>query len=193
MKKAIFLDRDGTLIENIPNNADPQKVRLAPFAIEALQQLQEKNYLLIVISNQPGIALGIFTENEMHRMNRQVADLLWRGKIMLEDVYCCMHHKNGIIPKYAKNCECRKPRPGLLLQASKDHDIDLSSSWMIGDILDDVEAGARAGCQTILIDNGNETEWKNGSFRTPHFVVKDLWQAAGIIEQTVKNERLERL
>lgn len=190
MKKAIFLDRDGTLIVDVPYNADPGKVRLAPFALETLRTLKMYNYLLILITNQSGIALGYFTEKDLQAINRKIAALLSGSSVVLDDIYHCPHHPDGIVSRFKKLCNCRKPMPGLIQRAAREHDIDLSASWMIGDILDDVEAGTRAGCMTILIDNGNETEWKKNYYRIPHFVVQDLRQAAGIIEQTMNNEKL---
>ena len=88
-------------------------------------------------------------------------------------MYYCPHYPDGKIQKYKIECDCRKPKPGLILQAAREHDIDLSNSWMIGDILNDVEAGNRAGCKTILLDNGNETEWIWNEIRTPAFIVNN--------------------
>lgn len=186
MKKAVFLDKDGTLIENVHYNADPGKVRLAPFATSALKQLQENGYLLIVITNQSGIALGFFTENDLQRVRAVICEMLEAEGVFLYDFYYCPHLPGAKLPAYATNCSCRKPAPGLLKRAAEEHDIDLANSWMIGDILDDVEAGNCAGCKTILIDNGNETEWVNGLKRAPGFVVENLKEAAAII---LKNER----
>jgi histidinol-phosphate phosphatase family protein len=102
----------------------------------------------------------------------------------MHDFYYCPHHPDGKVKLYARECECRKPKPGLLLRAARDWKIDLPSSWMIGDILDDVEAGRRAGCQTILLDNGHETEWRMDNVRQPHYRVKNIEQAAHIILST---------
>jgi histidinol-phosphate phosphatase family protein len=101
--------------------------------------------------------------------------------IYLDGFYYCPHHPNGIVPGYAAECECRKPRPGLLLKAANDMDIDLTSSWMIGDILNDVEAGTRAGCKTILINNDNETGWVSERTKVPEYKAKDLAEAARYI------------
>jgi D-glycero-D-manno-heptose 1,7-bisphosphate phosphatase len=193
MKRAIFLDRDGTLIENIPYNADPDKVKLTPFALEALHRLQAENYLLMLVSNQSGIALGYFSENDLQLVNKRIKDLLSPSRVELEATYYCMHYKEGPVTQYVKECECRKPRPGMLLQAAQEHNVDLSQSWMIGDILDDVEAGTRAGCKTILIDNGNETQWIRTRYRFPDFMARDLNQAADYIIQTNNDEQLGRV
>ncbi len=104
----------------------------------------------------------------------------------LHAVYACPHHPKGRVPEYTCACLCRKPMPGLLRRAAADHGVDLRRSWFVGDILDDVEAGRRAGCRTILIDNGNETQWvvdpRNPHLRTPDHVVRDLDAAARIID-----------
>jgi histidinol-phosphate phosphatase family protein len=96
----------------------------------------------------------------------------------IEGVYWCPHHPQGIVAEFTRVCECRKPAPGMLLRAAREHRLDLSRSWFIGDILDDVEAGRRAGCRSVLIDNGNETEWLRGPGREPDTVVRDMHEAA---------------
>ena len=99
----------------------------------------------------------------------------------LDGFYYCPHHPDGIVPRYAVACDCRKPEPGLIHPAAREHDLALGESWFIGDILDDVEAGRRAGCRTVLIDNGNETEWKRSPLRRPDLVARDLAEAAQFI------------
>ena len=106
--------------------------------------------------------------------------------IYLDAFYYCPHHPDGIVSGYDQECDCRKPEPGLLRKAADDMDIDLSRSWMIGDILNDVEAGNKAGCKSILINNGNETEWKPGSNRIPEYFAKDLADAAKFIVAATK-------
>ncbi len=98
--------------------------------------------------------------------------------VRLSGFYYCPHHPHGKIPEYAVDCFCRKPRPGLLQKAALEHEIDLASSWLVGDILHDIEAGNRAGCRTVLIDNGNEAEWDLSPRRQPEFIVKNVYEAA---------------
>jgi D,D-heptose 1,7-bisphosphate phosphatase len=193
MKKAIFLDRDGTVIENVHYNSDPEKVRLLPYASEALHRLQANDYLLVLVSNQSGVALGFFSEAELQKINERVSDLLSPSYVAFDDIYYCMHYKHGIVQQYVQDCDCRKPMPGMILQAAQEHEVDLSQSWMIGDILDDVEAGTRAGCKTILLDNGNETEWKRNRYRVPQYMVKDLMEAADVILKYGTDEAMDRL
>lgn len=179
--KAIFLDKDGTLIHDVPYNIDPARIELMPGAVQGLKMLQGAGYRLIVVSNQSGVARGYFAEAALMPVEERLRDLLARGGVLLDGLYYCPHHPQGRVAEYAIHCACRKPAPGLLLQAAQEHDLTLHSSWMIGDILDDVEAGRRAGCQTILIDNGNETEWELSPQRRPDHIVGDLVAAAQAI------------
>jgi D-glycero-D-manno-heptose 1,7-bisphosphate phosphatase len=183
MKKAVFIDKDGTLIKNIPWNVNTQLIEFEENAIASLQLLQESGYQLVLISNQPGIALGYFTEDAVIQVFRYLEHALNRQGITLNAWYYCPHDVNGIRQPYVKACYCRKPSPGLLLQAAMEMDIDLGRSWMIGDILHDTEAGNRAGCKTILLDNGNETEWELTKNREPSFICKNWKDAAGIIDR----------
>ena len=187
MKKAIFIDKDGTLIKNVPYNIDPELVQLELSVGKALQLLKENGYLLIVISNQDGIAKGFFTWNDLKKVNEAIQRLLAPFNIAIDAFYYCPHFKGGVIDTYAFDCDCRKPRPGLLLNAANENAIDLEGSWMIGDILNDVEAGNAAGCKTILLDNGNETEWILNEIRTPAFTVNNWKKIATTI---LSNEKV---
>ena len=178
MKRAVFLDKDGTLIENVPYNVDRRHIRLAPHAVDALLLLSGLGYELVLVSNQPGVALGRFPRGALLAVEEHLNDLFLAHGFKLAGCYWCPHHPEGTVPEYAFTCTCRKPLPGLLQAAAAELDIDLASSWMVGDILNDVEAGRRAGCRTILLDVGNETEWKHGLLRTPDFIACDLMQAA---------------
>jgi len=194
MKKAIFLDKDGTLIPDIPYNVDISKITLYEDAIHGLKLLQDEGFQLIVISNQPGIAYGSFTEREFIKVVDHITQMLTSEGIRLMDFYYCPHHPDGTVKGYNVVCECRKPLPGLLQMAAFEHHIDLTSSWMIGDILNDVEAGNRAGCRTILVDKGNETEWLAGEYRLPGFACRSINEAAQhIYRQQLINENLERV
>ena len=178
---AVFLDKDGTLIEDLPYNVDPDRIRLAPGAAEGLRLLHHAGYHLIVISNQSGVARGYFAEQALAAVAARLRGLLAAAGVPLAAVYYCPHHPDGAVPAYAVACDCRKPAPGLILRAAYDHSIDLARSWFIGDILHDIEAGRRAGCRTVLILNGNETEWDISPQRRPHHIAGDLATAAAII------------
>ena len=178
---AVFLDKDGTLIEDVPYNVDPDLIRLAPGAGVGLPLLHAAGYRLIVISNQSGVARGLFPEAALAGVEARLRALLADLGVPLAGFYYCPHHPEGSVDSYAVACACRKPEPGLILRAAHEHGIDLARSWFVGDILHDVEAGRRAGCRTVLIDNGNETEWLLSPQRLPHHLAADLAQAAHII------------
>lgn len=179
---AVFLDKDGTLIPDIPYNVDPNKIELTRGATQGLQLLDRAGYQLIVISNQSGVARGYFSESALSPVFQRLQQLLDPVNVTLTDFYYCPHYPSGIVGHYAIECDCRKPQPGLLLKAAEKHDLDLQRSWMIGDILNDVEAGRKAGCSTILINNGNETEWMLTPDRIPHYRAANLLEAARIIQ-----------
>jgi D-glycero-D-manno-heptose 1,7-bisphosphate phosphatase len=183
-KPAIFIDKDGTLIEDVPYNVDPRKIALTPHAGKSLLALQLAGYRIVVVSNQSGVARGMFDEADLGPVVVRLRRLLGNAGVRLDGFYYCPHHPAGSVAEYAFECDCRKPRPGMMRQAALDLDIEIARSWMIGDILDDVEAGHAAGCRSILIDNGNETEWLPGPLRTPDARVPDLAAAANLILAT---------
>jgi D-glycero-D-manno-heptose 1,7-bisphosphate phosphatase len=168
--RAVFLDKDGTLVDNVPYNVEPARIRLAPGAVEAVQRLAARGYRIIVVSNQPGVGLGYFEAAALGAVERHLQEIL----PALDGFYYCPHAPGA-------GCECRKPACGLLTRAAQEHAVDLGGSWMVGDILDDIEAGRRAGCRTVLIDNGNETEWDLSAARRPHRRAQGLAQAASLI------------
>ena len=168
--RAIFIDKDGTLVENVPYNVDPARIVLAPGAREAVAAFADAGYRVFVVSNQPGVALRKFAEKKLRGVEKRLRSLLPR----IDGFYWCPHAPDA-------GCACRKPAPGLLRRAAREHAIDLAASWMVGDILDDVEAGRSAGCRTVLLDNGNETEWQVTPERVPHHVAHHLAQAAALV------------
>lgn len=183
MQRAVFLDKDGTLIEDVPYNINVEKIRFAPYAFEALQQLNQLGFLLVIVTNQSGIARGYFGREEVENLHGYFSQVFDSIGIPLSGFYYCPHHPDAPAGEFSIDCDCRKPKPGMLRQAAHKLNIDLSASWMIGDILNDMEAGKSAGCNTILIDNGNETEWVLTPERQPDFTAADLKQAANIIKQ----------
>lgn len=187
-RRAVFLDKDGTLIKDVPYNVDPRRIELAPDAPAALRRLQTLGFELIVVTNQPGVALGYFPLTALAGVVRRLDELLAVCDVRLSGFYCCPHHPRAGQPGHGPACNCRKPAPGLLLRAAADRGIELAASWLVGDILDDVEAGRRAGCRTVLVDQGGETEWKRSPDREPDYIVGDLLEAAERIAANARRE-----
>lgn len=183
-RAAIFLDKDGTLIPDIPYNVDPSLITLSSGVIDGLIELQ-KYFTLVVVSNQSGVAKGLFEISALNKVEAKMTSLFDEQGIAIEGFYFCPHDPKGSISPYSIACDCRKPKPGMLLQAAESHNLDLSRSWMIGDILNDVQAGKSAGCKSILIDNGNETEWdlESNPERVPDFIAVDFKEAVAFITQ----------
>ncbi|MDB5815938.1 MAG: D-glycero-D-manno-heptose,7-bisphosphate 7-phosphatase 3 [Rhodocyclales bacterium] len=190
-KPAVFLDKDGTLLVDVPFNVDPDRMVLAERACHALHALGKLDVPLVVVSNQPGVAQGRFHEEALCAVGQRLDTFFRYSGARLAGFYYCPHHPEGTRDEYAIRCNCRKPRSGLLQRAAADLGVALEHSWMVGDILDDIEAGNRAGCTTILIDNGNETEWLSGPLRSPHFTFANIGEAAALIADTLSAYRLD--
>jgi len=150
--KAVFLDRDDTLIEDPGYINTPEQVKLLEGVPEALIQLKALGYKLIVVTNQSAVAHGIVTEKVLGEIHDRLKELLADKNAYLDRIYYCPYHPEGVVPKYRKESDLRKPSPGMLLKAADEMDIDLSQSWCVGNGSRDIEAGVRAGCKTILID-----------------------------------------
>ena len=150
--KAIFLDRDDTLIEDPGYISNPEQVKLLDGVPEALIQLKALGYKLIVVTNQSAVAHGIITEKALGEIHDRLKQLLAEKNAYLDRIYYCPYHPEGVVPKYSKESDWRKPSPGMLLKAAEEMDIDLDQSWSVGNSSRDIEAGVRAGCKTILID-----------------------------------------
>lgn len=177
--KAVFLDKDGTLIENVPYNVRPELIRLLPGVAEGLRALHAAGFRLIVVSNQSGVARGYFPETALIGVRDRLCELLAPADVPLTGFHYCPHHAGGSVAEFAFDCTCRKPQPGLIRLAASEHRIDLASSWMVGDILDDVEAGRRAGCRTVLIASAAPAE--TSPWRLPDHTAPDLEAAARFI------------
>jgi D-glycero-D-manno-heptose 1,7-bisphosphate phosphatase len=174
---AVFVDKDGTLVEDVPYNADPARVKFMPNALAGLRRMADAGLLLMIVTNQPGIAIGRIQRRDFASMQRAIERRLRdEAGVELAGWYVCPH-----APALPPDCTCRKPAAGLIRQAAAEHGVDLTRSWMVGDILDDVEAGRRAGCRTVLLDVGNETVWHMSPLREPHHRCSDLLQAAEVI------------
>ena len=184
MNKAIFLDRDGIINKIIVREneyiSSPRKFEEFVFIDginELLLKLKEKNYLAIIITNQPEIFRGLLEMEELERMHKAILEIL-----TIDDIFMCFHDNQH-------NCECRKPKPGMLLQAAKKWDIDLSESFILGDSAKDIESGKRAWCNTILL----ETQYNINNEINPHFRIKSILEAFDIISDAESDNSLSAL
>jgi D-glycero-D-manno-heptose 1,7-bisphosphate phosphatase len=183
MEGAVFLNLASTVIEELPDNAEVTHLSLAHGTADGARRLHHAGYPLIVISNQSGVAHGYFAEEALTAVEQRLRLLLAEVGVPLAGFYYCPHHPNGIVQPYATACFCRKPAPGLILRAASENKLDCHHSWFISDTLDNVEAGNRAGCQTILLVNGSEREWTLSPDRMPTHFTTDLAMAAAIVLQ----------
>lgn len=153
IKRAVFIDRDGTLNVEKEYLYRPEECELIPGAEQAIRLLNQAGWLVVVVTNQSGVARGYYGEQDVVTLHRHIAAELSRSGAQVAGWYYCPHHPSGVEP-YNQPCSCRKPLPGMLLQAAGELAIDLSNSWMVGDKLADVEAGLAAGCRPILVRTG---------------------------------------
>jgi D-glycero-D-manno-heptose 1,7-bisphosphate phosphatase len=155
LSRAAFLDRDGVLIEDVDWLLRPGQIRVLAGVPQALRRFAQAGFRLIVATNQPIVARGLATEAEVDALHAALAaKLTAAGAPPLDRFYFCPHHPNATLPAYRVICDCRKPRPGLLLRAARDFNLDLPASFMIGDRPTDIAAGAAAGCRTVLVQTG---------------------------------------
>lgn len=152
-KKAVFLDRDGTINIEKEYLFKPEEFEFIPGAVEAIKSLNQTGYLVVVVTNQSGVARGYYSEEDVIRLHHHIDELLKARGAWVDAWYYCPHHSAGRVP-YNVACLCRKPLPGMLQQAAADHTIDLSCSWMVGDKIADMEAGLAAGCKPVLVLTG---------------------------------------
>ena len=188
--KAIFLDRDDTLIEDPGYISDPEQVKILDGVHEALIQFKALGYKLIVVSNQSGVARGIITEKQLEEIHDRLKQLLAAKNAYVDKIYYCPYHPDGIVPKYRKESNCRKPNPGMFLRAYAEMNIDLGQSWCIGNSDRDIEAGSKAGCKTILIDAPYRTKQKDiresQSKVVPDFKAVNIKEAVNIIKKYLR-------
>jgi D-glycero-D-manno-heptose 1,7-bisphosphate phosphatase len=180
---AVFLDRDGTINEEVNYLYDPALLKLIPGAAQAIHWLNSHKIPVIVVTNQAGIARGYFTEAQMHLIHKSLDLMLSTDNAKIDVYYFCPHHPTAGIGNYKINCSCRKPQPGMINQAAQDLELDLSKCYLVGDKLTDIQAGNRAGCKTILVKTGyGETESKTKQDKIqPYLISPDLLDAVGWI------------
>ncbi|MBU0761628.1 MAG: HAD family hydrolase [Candidatus Altiarchaeota archaeon] len=161
MKKAVFLDRDGVINENLKDIVEPSQFHLLHGVSEAIKKLNESNYLVVIITNQPVIAKGFCTFEDMDAIHQKMKNELAKEGAKIDAIYVCPHHPEkgfkGEVPELKIDCDCRKPKPGLILQAITDYSIDVENSWIVGDSETDITAGKTTGLKTILISGKLES------------------------------------
>jgi D-glycero-D-manno-heptose 1,7-bisphosphate phosphatase len=182
-RKAVFLDRDGTIIEDVGFLRDLSQIDLLPWAAAAIRDLNAAGYAVVVITNQSGVGRGYFDEAHVGATHRALDAMLTAQGARVDGYYYCPHHPDSQDARYAGGCDCRKPAPGLLQRAARDLDLDLSQSWMVGDWWRDVEAGIGAGTRTILIRTGHASEHRPAppDAPRPDAILNSLMEAAAWI------------
>jgi D-glycero-D-manno-heptose 1,7-bisphosphate phosphatase len=199
--RAVFLDRDGVLNDleydleegRVASPLSAKQLRIAPYAGESVRRIRELGFKAILISNQPGVAKRQLTYAEFERMNEKVREGLAKHGCSLDAEYYCLHHPDALVRKYRLDCDCRKPKPGLLLRAAEENGIDLGGSFFVGDALADVKAGRAAGCRTILL--GHVTTFLSRMIEKedarPDFVLPSLRQVPDLLETLAKEGAAE--
>jgi D-glycero-D-manno-heptose 1,7-bisphosphate phosphatase len=170
LRPAIFLDRDGTLSHEVGYVNHLSRFRLYPFSVEAVRLVNRSGYLAVLVTNQAGVARGYFPESLIHEVHASLKASLEAGAAHLDGVYFCPHHPSVGEPPYRTDCDCRKPRPGLLKQAEADLGIDLARSWVIGDRHGDLALAWGVGARGALVETGygrGEVEQRGASWKKP--------------------------
>jgi len=192
LRRAVFLDRDGTLNHDPGYLGNPDEVVLFPTVGESLSLLKnEYNFVLIVISNQSGVARGLIEKNDVDKVNQRINDLLEKFNVKIDSFYYCTAHPDF---SSAEECECRKPSPKMILDAAKEFEIDLSSSYMIGDAKTDIEAAKNAGCKSILVKTGYGQESFNALLsenNLPNFIAENFKAACDYIINDISGVKIE--
>ncbi len=189
--KAIFLDRDDTLIEDPGYINNPNQVRLLDGVAESLTDLKNLGYKLIVVTNQSGVARGIITEEVLGEIHKRLEELLTEQGVSLDKIYYCPYHPDGSVRKYRRESKFRKPNPGMLLKASEEMDVDLEQSWCVGNSRRDIEAGKQAGCKTILLDSPSHKEQAEQNLAPkgvkPDFRAVNMKEVVNIIKKELRS------
>jgi D-glycero-D-manno-heptose 1,7-bisphosphate phosphatase len=167
MNRAVFLDRDGVITQDPPHYAHRiDQLTLIDGSGPAIKKLNDAQFKVIVITNQSGVAKGMYDEEDIRIFNREMIRQLNQTNAHIDAIYYCPHHPEAEVQKYRIDCGCRKPKPGMLLEGGKRFNIDFKSSFLVGDKWSDIEAGRTAGCRTILVKTGHgiqEYKRENGS------------------------------
>lgn len=192
MHIGVFLDRDGTIIEEIDFLSNSSDLQLIPSSAEAIRALNTLGIQTFVITNQSGIARGYFDEPKLQKIHKQLTECLRNEHAYLDAIYYCPHHIEGTIRRYRVECRCRKPKTGMLERAVRDFGIDLRKSFVIGDKMTDIQTGKNAGARSILVLTGygnDELDRLSRNKITPDYVANDLLDAVGYIKRTILTQQ----
>jgi D-glycero-D-manno-heptose 1,7-bisphosphate phosphatase len=152
--RAVFLDRDGTMIEDVGYLDRLERLKLFPYTIDAVRLLNRAGYKVIVVTSQNGVAQGVLTEEFLSQAHAHLSQLCEAAGAKIDGYYYCPHSTHAAVDKYRTDCECRKPKPGMILTAAREHALDLSSSFVVGDRWRDIEMGLAAGTKALLVETG---------------------------------------
>lgn len=184
-RRAVFMDRDGTVSDEVGYINHIDRYRMLPRSAEAIRRINEAGFLAFVITNQSGVARGLFEESLIHEVHSTLTRWLGDAGAHLDGIYYCPHHPREGSPPWRQECDCRKPKPGLLVRAAREHDVDLSASYMVGDTVLDIEAARNAGATGVLVltgyGKGDLTYRMEPRGLTPAHVARDLLEAVGWI------------
>jgi D-glycero-D-manno-heptose 1,7-bisphosphate phosphatase len=189
---AVFIDRDGTINKDIGYLADPDELEIYPWSAEAIRLINDAGMKAIIITNQSGVARGLCTEEILAAIHERLTERLLSEGARIHAIYYCPHHPEIGEPPYRRFCDCRKPNPGMINQAAREHDIDMASSYMIGDKLSDLELGLRAGVRAVLVLTGYGRITLDRLDVRPAFVCENLLEAANRIVQEHREETSAR-
>jgi D-glycero-D-manno-heptose 1,7-bisphosphate phosphatase len=185
VKRAVFIDRDGTISEEVGYINHSSRFRVFPYAAAAIKHLNENGWLAIVTTNQAGVARGYFSEDMVTTVHQKMMKELENSGAKLDAIYYCAHHPTVGEAPYRLDCDCRKPKPGLIFRAAQDFDINLTDSWMVGDRYSDIEVAGNAGVKSMFVLSGyGRGEWEHQRaswLRQPDSVAENLLEAVHLI------------
>jgi len=187
VNRAVFLDRDGVITKEPPYYAHRlEQLALIAGSGEAVRLFNENGIKVVIVSNQSGIGRGYYREEDATLFNQALKEELAKLSAYIDAIYICPHHPEATIEKYRKDCDCRKPKPGMLIQARDDLNLDMKNSFVVGDKLSDIEAGKKAGCCAIIVKTGQGAEQIRNGVVEYNYVAEDLYDAAGHIVNSLE-------
>jgi len=191
-RRVVFLDRDGTINVDTHYPYQIESLEFIPGVLRALAILAKLPLDIIVVSNQAGISLGMFTYKQMSEFNRELCSRVEQAEGRIDAFYFCPHREPKDLPPGSPRCMCAKPAPGMLLEAAEDFQLDLPKSFLIGDKTSDIAAGESVGCLTILVETGKAGKEEGAMPIKPKYVVSDLYEAAKIVQSILQLEPASR-